>query len=245
MQTQPRQTLTASNSKASLVNPPDPEVSTGDKLLDAAESLFAERGFHQASLRAITTAAGANIAAVNYHFGSKTGLVTQLLERRGIPLSEHRNQLLAEAIEEAKPGAPSVRAILTAFVRPVISLQVEHPHFPALIARLELEGLQPVVGEVFQRIFRDNIQRFVGALTLSCPDIPPEVLSCRLLFTVGAFHFVMCREGNISFLQAAENHGGLEALLLDYCEAGLRAPHNPSINPVSSANPMSQEGEES
>jgi AcrR family transcriptional regulator len=62
-----------------LVNSP---ASTRDRILGAAEELFAQRGFEGASLRQLTTAAGVNLAAVNYHFGSKEKLVEEVFRRR-------------------------------------------------------------------------------------------------------------------------------------------------------------------
>ena len=55
---------------------------TKDRILDVAETLFADNGFAATSLRDITREAGVNIAAVNYHFGSKDGLLGAVLERR-------------------------------------------------------------------------------------------------------------------------------------------------------------------
>ena len=68
---------------------------TRESLLDAAESLFSDRGIQAASLRAITEQAGANLAAVHYHFGSKQGLVRAVFSRRLAPLNEERLRRLA------------------------------------------------------------------------------------------------------------------------------------------------------
>ncbi|MGO9935298.1 MAG: TetR/AcrR family transcriptional regulator, partial [Steroidobacteraceae bacterium] len=73
-----------------------PKRTTKDKLMDAAEKLFARRGFHGASLRDITAAAGVDLALVNYHFGSKYGLLGAVMERRGGILNEERLQRLAQ-----------------------------------------------------------------------------------------------------------------------------------------------------
>ena len=67
-----------------------PKRTTKDKLMDAAEKLFARRGFHGTSLRDITAAAGVDLALVNYHFGSKKRLLAAVIERRGQMLNEER-----------------------------------------------------------------------------------------------------------------------------------------------------------
>ena len=65
-------------------------VATKDRILDAAESLFMEHGFEATSLRSITAAAGVNLAAVNYHFGSKEELFQAVLTRRLDPMNQER-----------------------------------------------------------------------------------------------------------------------------------------------------------
>ena len=88
-------TQTASNSTPEPVN--SPTTSTRDRLLDVAERLFAERGVDATSLRAITTEAEANLASVNYHFGSKDGLFLEILARRTAPVNAERLRLLSLA----------------------------------------------------------------------------------------------------------------------------------------------------
>ena len=68
----------------------DAPVATKDRILDAAEALFMEHGFEATSLRAITAAAGVNLAAVNYHFGSKEELFQAVLTRRLDPMNQER-----------------------------------------------------------------------------------------------------------------------------------------------------------
>ena len=74
-----------------------PPADTREKILDAAELLFIERGFAATSLRAIASRAGVNLAATHYHFGSKEGLLRATVDRRMEPLNEERVRLLEEA----------------------------------------------------------------------------------------------------------------------------------------------------
>jgi len=78
---------------------------TKTRLLDAAETLFADHGIAETSLRDITTHAAANLAAVNYHFGGKDGLLAAVFDRRLSPVNQARLELL-EAFESAAGGHP-------------------------------------------------------------------------------------------------------------------------------------------
>ncbi len=77
---------------------------TKDRLLDAAEELFSDRGIDATSLRAVTSAAGANLASVNYHFESKDGLVRSVFLRRLEPLNNERLELLDALVALATDG---------------------------------------------------------------------------------------------------------------------------------------------
>ena len=85
-------------------------VATKDRILDAAESLFMEHGFEATSLRSITAAADVNLAAVNYHFGSKEELFQAVLTRRLDPMNQERLDLLTALEREAAPDACRLRA---------------------------------------------------------------------------------------------------------------------------------------
>src|SRR6185295_619338 len=95
---------------------------TREALLDAAEGLFAEHGIQASSLRAITQRAGANLAAVHYHFGSKEGLVRAVFSRRLKPLNEERLRRLEACDLEA---ADAVEQVLDAFLAPLLRLSRE------------------------------------------------------------------------------------------------------------------------
>jgi len=78
---------------------------TRERILDAAESLFVEHGFEATSMRMITGRAGVNLAAINYHFGSKEALIQDVFRRRLTWLNQERLRALERYEAEAK-GAP-------------------------------------------------------------------------------------------------------------------------------------------
>ena len=94
--------------------------STKEKILDTAERLFGQQGFPCTSLRQITDEAGVNLAAVNYHFGSKEDLYKGVLIRRLRPVNEERMRLLTHVEQLAGEQPVPIRSILETFIRPLL-----------------------------------------------------------------------------------------------------------------------------
>src|SRR3989440_11861442 len=91
-----------------------PQHETRIRILDAAEELFMQHGFEGTSMRLLTTKAGVNLAAVNYHFGSKDALIEAVFRRRLDPMNAARIAALDEL--EKLPRAPAPDAIIRAFI---------------------------------------------------------------------------------------------------------------------------------
>jgi TetR/AcrR family transcriptional regulator, regulator of cefoperazone and chloramphenicol sensitivity len=95
---------------------------TRERLLEAAERLFADKGYLATSVRDITEAAGANLAAINYHFGGKENLYRELFVRRLENLSDQRIAAIRRVLDEeggrATPGS-IIRAFAEAFLLPL------------------------------------------------------------------------------------------------------------------------------
>ena len=101
----------------------DVPVATKDRILDAAESLFMEHGFEATSLRSITASADVNLAAANYHFGSKEELFQAVLTRRLDPMNQERLDLLTALERAAAPGPVTCEQILSAMFVPALSIR--------------------------------------------------------------------------------------------------------------------------
>jgi AcrR family transcriptional regulator len=162
-------------------------VDTRDHLLAAAERLFAERGVASVSLREITSAAGANIAAVNYHFGSKENLVREVHIRRLGPLNEERLRLLT-ALEASGDGALTLEEILFAFVHPlnkmIAAAPAEGAHFARLIGRIHADSDAELTEMVLQDM-KEMIDRFMAAAAKTMPALPADELHWRSFFATG------------------------------------------------------------
>lgn len=166
---------------------------TRERLLDAAQHLFVKRGIGGTSLRSITAHAGTNLASVNYHFGSKDGLIHAVFARYLGPTNQERLQMLNDAEEGAAPNPLAVEIILGAFFAPPFRLfhaDAKSREFPLLISRLhaEPEDLQQTIFSQFDEVK----SRFIAAFSRALPHIPHEELLWRLLFVVGAMAHTFC-----------------------------------------------------
>ena len=84
-----------------------PQHETRTRILDAAEELFMQHGFEGTSMRLLTTKAGVNLAAVNYHFGSKDALIEAVFRRRLDPMNAARIAALERWKDGRRPRKPS------------------------------------------------------------------------------------------------------------------------------------------
>src|SRR2546421_11243442 len=97
-----------------------PQHETRTRILDVAEELFMQHGFEGASMRMLTAKAGVNLAAVNYHFGSKHALIEAVFRRRLDPMNAARIAALAELESGSRPA--EAEAIIRAFITPGLRL---------------------------------------------------------------------------------------------------------------------------
>jgi AcrR family transcriptional regulator len=141
---------------------------TAERLLDAAERIFAEQGVEAASVRAITQAAGANVAAVSYHFGSKQDLVHALLERRVNEMHAARRPRLDRAL-----AAPHVTArdIATVWVRPLAELAVDGDRRAYLGFLAVLHSAGPGMRDLTIDVFRRQRDDFDALLARALPGL--------------------------------------------------------------------------
>jgi AcrR family transcriptional regulator len=157
---------------------------TKQRILDAAERLFATEGFDGTSMRSVTAAAGANLAAVNYHFGSKAALFEAVVARIFGPVNARQLDLL-DALE-AGPGEPSVEELLEAFMSPLADLFDSGRRGPVL-ARL-FGRVMGDPGEEMQRMVleqvRETDRRYRAAFARALPHFFSGELWWRVQSTI-------------------------------------------------------------
>ncbi|MGN2243318.1 TetR/AcrR family transcriptional regulator [Frateuria sp. GZRR33] len=200
-------------------------ASTKERILAAAEVLFAQRGFDGASLRQLTAAAGVNLAAVNYHFGSKDKLVEEVFRRRLDTLNAHRLAALSKVAGE--PDA-TLEDVLDAFIRPALALSGDGSGslFMRVLARAFAEHddhLRQFMSENYGHVMRQFTAEFARLL----PRLSREELYWRIDLVTGALTHAMSgfgmiqRKGGVS---EATHREQTIAHLIRFASAGLSHP---------------------
>lgn len=162
---------------------------TRGALLDAAERLFAENGLEGASVREITRTAKANLGAVNYHFGTKDGLILAVFSRRLKPINERRIAMLDAVESKAGAQPPPLEEVLDAFLRPMIEQQGSDLQNAQAFSRLMSRVFQEPNAQVKQLVydqFGTIVKRINAALLKAVPGLPPEESFWRISFLFGS-----------------------------------------------------------
>ncbi|MBE0624258.1 MAG: TetR family transcriptional regulator [Burkholderiales bacterium] len=207
------------------------EIDTRLRILDAAESLFTRYGFEATTLRQITGAAEVNLAAVNYHFGSKEELIREVFRRRLTWLNQQRLQELDRLEAEAggKPLKPS--QILEAFFGVALKMAADADgggrSFMRLLGRTYSKPSEFVRGFLAEE-YAAVLARFKSALVRALPGVPGEEILWRFHFMLGAMSYAIAGTDALHIVaEDALDDSDAQALyarLMSFMLGGLRAP---------------------
>src|SRR4051794_24052920 len=161
---------------------------TRSHILDVAEELFSEKGCDRVSIRDITKKARVNLAAINYHFGSKEDLIAAIFQRRVVPVNEARLAAL-DVVEKAKN--PKLEKILEAFIRPAVQCSFSTPKGEKAFSRLFgrcLSEPNPEIEALLKRQFEPLVERMDAALLKALPRLSRSDIFWCMKFTFGSLH---------------------------------------------------------
>jgi TetR/AcrR family transcriptional regulator, regulator of cefoperazone and chloramphenicol sensitivity len=159
---------------------------TRERLLDAAERLFGQRGYAGTSVRHVTAAARCNVAAVNYHFGGKHNLYVEMFRRRLVTIRAQRVGSIREAMAHAR-GPRALETVLSAFANAFLEPLVAQPDGRMLIELMARETVDAQLPpELFAKEFLEPVHHvLVEAITVTTPTVSPSRAQLCVLSIVG------------------------------------------------------------
>jgi AcrR family transcriptional regulator len=181
-------------------------TTTRERLLDAAELLFAKSGYTGVSVRDVTDLAGTRLAHVTYIFGSKQNLYLEVLRRRAVPLAQDREQALAALLANPPPEDREwLQAYVDAYVEPALArLRSGEPGWKSylrLIANVAYSRLWPqsLIGP-----YNETAYVYIDALTERFPSAGPSLVQHLFLMMVASSMYTLARTGRVeTFRQPA------------------------------------------
>lgn len=220
-----RRVSTASERNLSPILTGSP-TDTADKLIAAAERLFAEHGYTSVSVRAIAAAAGVNWSLVGYYFRGKEGLLSEVYRRHCRSLNAERLKLLAEARAEGL----ALERVIDAFVRPALAeIQTEghETSFSRLRAILAAED-SALLNQLVAENFDSSSRTFVAALRECLPQLAADEVLWRFHFMLGTIYYSVASPQRIKiFSKGRCDPGNVEDTLrhlVPFLAAAFRAP---------------------
>ena len=209
-----------------------PPHETRTRILDAAEELFMQHGFEGTSMRLLTTRAAVNLAAVNYHFGSKDALIEAVFRRRLDPMNAARLGALEKVETEAAGRALAPEAIIRAFVgeslRMIEDAKGGGRNFIRLLGRTYTEPAKAIRALIGQ-MYAPTMERYKAALERALPQMPREELVWRMHFMFGTLSYTLAATDAVQLIAGCKPEDRHDARLLEdrltaFLAAGLAAP---------------------
>ena len=204
---------------------------TVTRILDTAEVLFAERGFAETSLRNITSKAKVNLAAVNYHFGSKKSLIQAVFARYLDPFTVRFHASLDELEADYQGEVIPLEALLETMARSVLEVPAERHSLKVFMRLLGLaySQAQGHLRRYIQEEYGSVFTRFTELVRRATPELPDAERFWRLHFMLGTVIFTL--SGLDALRDIAEkdydDHVGVRDLvrrLRPVVVAGMNAP---------------------
>jgi len=209
-----------------------PQHETRTRILDVAEELFMQHGFEGASMRMLTAKAGVNLAAVNYHFGSKHALIEAVFRRRLDPMNVARIAALDQLEAEAQGRVPAPESIIRAFIGPGLRMIEDAKsggrNFIRLLGRTYTEPAKSIRA-LIGHLYGPAMERYKAAFERALPQMPREELVWRIHFMFGTLAYTLAATDTVQLIAGCKPEDRYDARLLEerlaaFLTAGLNAP---------------------
>jgi len=211
---------------------------TQTRILDAAEELFMQHGFEGASMRMLTARAEVNLAAINYHFGSKDALIEAVFRRRLDAMNAERiaelEQLEKDAAGRPLPADSIIRAFIGASLRMIEDTRGGGRNFTRLLGRAYTEPAK-TIRQLIGQMYAPAMERYKAAFSKALPELPKDELVWRMHFMFGTLAYTLAATDTVQLIAGAKPEDRYDARVLQdrltaFMSAGLLAPLAGSIH---------------
>jgi AcrR family transcriptional regulator len=197
-----------------------------DRLLNAAESLFAERGFYGVTTRQVAAAAGVDDALIYYHFGSKRDLFDSVFARRAEVLNEVRRVSMQAYRDSGR--AYTVEGAVRAFIGPMIELsQHGDPGWKSYLALVAEIDNTPWGADTIHKFFDGVVYELLDILKLALPQAPVAELFWAYNFLAGSMMLALSETERVDRLSGglcrAKDLEAVRDRLIRYCAGGIES----------------------
>ena len=204
---------------------------TSASIIKAAEALFAEQGFTETTVRQITSRADVNLAAINYHFGSKKGLIQAVAEKFLAPLCNELEAMLAQRQSATDAGQITLEELLEMLMRALLVVNSDNVNALSVFMRLlELSYMknQEELREFLISRYQARLYPFIELIRADAAPMEADEFFWRLHFLLGSITFTLSNYHTLHALEKKEFHQGAEVemilhRMIPVLSAGLQA----------------------
>lgn len=199
-----------------------------ERILDAAEELFAEHGFDGVTVRQVTRRASVDVALAHYYFGTKRGLFDSVFLRRAAVINDARLKSIDEYQVNPGPGGATIEGFIRAFLDPIIDRCLnDEPgwkNYMAIVA--QVNNTPKWGGETMARYFDPVIHRLIDALRGIMPGAQEADLYWSYQFLSGALTLTFAETGRIDLLSSgvcrSADYEAVRARMAPFIAAGFQ-----------------------
>ncbi|MDQ8195903.1 TetR/AcrR family transcriptional regulator [Coraliomargarita sp. SDUM461004] len=202
---------------------------TRERILQAAGKIFAQGGYRAMTLREVTKEAGVNLASVNYHFGSKSNLMRELIHERFEPINQQRLKGLDQLVQKHAPAAVPLEAIFDALFRPLFAgigaNSVSDTTLVQIIGRMLTEPADFMI-HLHKEFFAELSKRFMGEIQRTCPELSQEQIQFRFFLSISTMIGTIAGEVRLEIISGSQLNSAILDRILEeltnYVVAGFQ-----------------------
>ncbi|MEH6646758.1 TetR/AcrR family transcriptional regulator [Sulfitobacter sp.] len=213
--------LTPPSEKKHKRAPSKRALATKTRVFDAAEKVFAERGFDGATIRDIAAKAGEPVGTIHHHGGGKKALFHQTVARRAEALSCDRLEALKKVLSE---GDQTLERVLAAFIRPFFDLSAEDPRWRNYARLVAFVSADNRWRDISTECFDPVAEVFLNEIIKLLPATSRKQVAEGFVFSVSAMLALLTSQHRMGALGGGFELEGTQAdHLVRFCAAGFRA----------------------